>query len=769
MLENQNTVYLTWTGDFINEHSSEVNNSFPVIKVKNNNNEFLYYCINFTGNNSQEINNYINNKTRTYYSKFNIVNNNNNIKINLKIPDEIINIENEAFKGVSICSLELSQNLKSIGDYAFYKIINKTETETIINNLIIPSTVTYIGKFAFANWKINNDNNLFIDNNLLTINEGAFSSQSTYQNTINNLIIPSSVTNIGNHAFANWKITNNINLFLINSNLQIIGNNAFKSNQNNQSKINNLLIPSNVTHIGNNAFIYWEINNDNNLFIDNNLLKIGDYAFYNNINQNIINNLIIPSSVTYIGHYAFLYWKINNNVNLFTGNNLLTIGNGAFYSDKNINFIRDLTFPSSVTYIGNSAFYYWTIHNDINLFTGNNIIYIGTYAFYTDINNSSTIEKLIIPNSIEQIDNTSFQNWDYFTFQNNSTFNSKFGSNKYISPLSKSIIELSKLAQKLNESNDFERSSGINIKKDNKNIKLNKNEVDMNINKIIIKDTNDYNNIQLNDNIKINNNKQIVYNSSIGINEIKYSNQIIIDDEKITIKTGDNDFIKLENDKIIIDTNTFDAECLNVDLNTNNINFDRIPYITGINQLLTPLQSGIITPFIDNGHLPIPLGWSYCITNIFILKSKYRQINNIKGETYEYNQFDNNKCYNSMQINFNNNNYKVPEAMRVNSDDDNIDENILNKDGAHWKPNNINQYPWQKIKDYNSSLNNDQISEIIKTCYVFQPDMFDKSGIYQPRLDEAHNYNTISTFKRGANVRTNTKREWLVGKYIMKY
>ena len=122
-----------------------------------------------------------------------------------------------------------------------------------------------------------------------------------------------------------------------------------------------------------------------------------------------------------------------------------------------------------------------------------------------------------------------------------------------------------------------------------------------------------------------------------------------------------------------------------------------------------------------------------------------------------------------MQINFNNNNYKVPEAMRVNSDDDNIDENILNKDGAHWKPNNINQYPWQKIKDYNSSLNNDQISEIIKTCYVFQPDMFDKSGIYQPRLDEAHNYNTISTFKRGANVRTNTKREWLVGKYIMKY
>jgi len=92
--------------------------------------------------------------------------------------------------------------------------------------VIIPQSVTSIGDYAFFDWNSNNQP----------------------------LVIPASVTSIGYAAFRNW-LSNN----------------------------HPLVIPESVTSIGSFAFAYWEANNQ---------------------------PLVIPSSVTGIGQYSFYNWKL---------------------------------------------------------------------------------------------------------------------------------------------------------------------------------------------------------------------------------------------------------------------------------------------------------------------------------------------------------------------------------------------------------------------------------------------------------------------------
>ncbi len=92
------------------------------------------------------------------------------------------------------------------------------------------------------------------------------------------VIIPHSVTNIGNFAFYGWQ-SNNQPLVIPNS-VTSIGNYAFGYWQKNNQP---LVIPNSVTSIGNVAFAYWESNN---------------------------HPLVIPNSVTSIGNFAFGYWFV---------------------------------------------------------------------------------------------------------------------------------------------------------------------------------------------------------------------------------------------------------------------------------------------------------------------------------------------------------------------------------------------------------------------------------------------------------------------------
>ena len=87
-----------------------------------------------------------------------------------------------------------------------------------------------------------------------------------------------------------------------------------------------VIIPNSVTSIGNYAFWYWTSNNQP-LVIPNSVMSIGDYAFRNWSANN--QPLMIPNSVTSIGNYAFNSWTSNNQP-LVIPNSVTSIGSNAF-------------------------------------------------------------------------------------------------------------------------------------------------------------------------------------------------------------------------------------------------------------------------------------------------------------------------------------------------------------------------------------------------------------------------------------------------------
>ena len=136
--------------------------------------------------------------------------------------------------------------------------------------IVIPHSVTVIGQYAFYN--SNNNQPLVIPNGVTSISGGAFMNWTSNNQP---LVIPNSVTYIGG-AFSGWS-------------------------SNNQP----LVIPNSVTSVGDSAFGGWSANNQP-LVIPNSVTTIG-YAAFNTWTSNN-QPLVIPSSVTIIAAQAFIGW-----------------------------------------------------------------------------------------------------------------------------------------------------------------------------------------------------------------------------------------------------------------------------------------------------------------------------------------------------------------------------------------------------------------------------------------------------------------------------
>jgi len=188
------------------------------------------------------------------------------------------------------------------------------------NGIIIPDSVTSIGERAFYNWSSNNQP-LVIPDSVTSIGESAFDNWSSNNQP---LVIPDSVTSIGDYAFYYWL-------------------------SNNQP----LVIPDSVTSIGERAFYRWSANNQP-LVIPNSVTSIGERAFYNWLSNN--QPLVIPESVTTIAQFAFAGWSANNQP-LVIPDSVTSIGERAFYNWSSNN--QPLVIPDSVTSIGGRAFYNW--------------------------------------------------------------------------------------------------------------------------------------------------------------------------------------------------------------------------------------------------------------------------------------------------------------------------------------------------------------------------------------------------------------------------
>ena len=156
-------------------------------------------------------------------------------------------------------------------DIEIYKIKNGTKVVCdwafcdcfSLQELVIPSSVTSIGNSAF------------------------------WCSSLQELVIPSSVTSIGNSAFLGCS---SLQELVIPSSVTSIGDLAFSG----CSSLRELAIPSSVTSIGNNAFSCCCSLQE--LVIPSSVTSIGDLAFSD---CSSLQELVIPSSVTSMGNGAF--------------------------------------------------------------------------------------------------------------------------------------------------------------------------------------------------------------------------------------------------------------------------------------------------------------------------------------------------------------------------------------------------------------------------------------------------------------------------------
>ena len=244
----------------------------------------------------------------------------------LVIPSEynglvVTEIGSNAFSKCSgITNINIPSSVTKIGTFAFLKCTGLTE-------LYIPKTLQEVGRYI--------DNTVFYGCTGISKVEFEEGTTKIIDNILCNaklksgveIIIPSSVTEIGSSAFSGCSGITNIN---IPSSVTEIGSSAFSE----CSGITNINIPSSVTKIGIDAFTY--CTGLTELFIPKTLQEVGRYinntVFYGctgiskvefeegttKIIDNILCNaklksgakIIIPSSVTEIGSSAF--YNCNN-------------------------------------------------------------------------------------------------------------------------------------------------------------------------------------------------------------------------------------------------------------------------------------------------------------------------------------------------------------------------------------------------------------------------------------------------------------------------
>jgi hypothetical protein len=185
-----------------------------------------------------------------------------------------------AFSG-SRMAVTFGDGVPSIGRNAFLM--------ASLSSVSIPSSVTLIEREAFA-----------------------------FCHHLASIEIPGSVKTIGIDAFQS--MDPGLATLTLNEGLEVIEVGAFRG-----AKFASLVIPTTVTTIGDYAFVNVPITTPLN--IPDNVVSIGEYAFRNTF----VKSVVIGNSVETIGDYAFEYGQNGAHLNtLEIGSSVKTIGNAAF-------------------------------------------------------------------------------------------------------------------------------------------------------------------------------------------------------------------------------------------------------------------------------------------------------------------------------------------------------------------------------------------------------------------------------------------------------
>ena len=357
------------------------------------------------------------------------------------IPNGITTIADGAFMGSELTSITFPSSVTSVGKDAFISCTNNGYPN--IKNVHITDIATWCN-ISFANEYSTpfyyGDCNLFLNNSLIT-----------------DLVIPNGVTRISDYAFYNCGSLISVT---ISGTVKSIGSQAFYS----CNRLKNVTLLDGVEEIGSMAFSFCP--NLDNVMIPNSISKVVRYALdgSNSLVYNVKNgvnylgnaqnpylvavnlkdttitmlsfepstkvicgggfcstiiSITIPNSVVYIGEYAFNSSGLES-VSFEENSNLQEIGDGAFSGCS----LKSIVIPNNCTTAGYGVFFGCNNLESITLNSALDFKHLfknqvpnslktvvisgGTQIPYMMYYNCSSIETVVIPESVTKIGGSAF-------------------------------------------------------------------------------------------------------------------------------------------------------------------------------------------------------------------------------------------------------------------------------------------------------------------------------------------------------------------------
>lgn len=285
-----------------------------------------------------------------------------------------------------------------------------------LSSLILPSSITAIGNYAFSSC-IGIKSDLMIPSEVTSIGEYAFFSCSSMGGTMQ---LPSKLVSIGQYAFS--KCSSITGGLIIPNTVTSVGKFAFEG----CSGLNGTLTTSTaMTKIEESTF-YGCTKLRGDVVLGKSIMSVGGRAFWL---CSGLNSVTLPSSLKVIDVNAFYGCSSLTSINL--PSSLITLGAGSFtecsklasviipnsittideYMFSGCSALVSVTIPNSVTYIGNQAFYNCTALTTITI--PESVTSVGYMAFY----GCTSLATINFPATVSAMERFVFDNTAWYNNQ----------------------------------------------------------------------------------------------------------------------------------------------------------------------------------------------------------------------------------------------------------------------------------------------------------------------------------------------------------------